>query len=98
MQLKDNVKLEGLHIAFRRALGVIESIYKDAGQELVITCTTGGVHSPTSLHPYGRAIDIRTHYFTDNVKRRVLQELKHRLGCLFDVVWHSTHIHIELDI
>lgn len=97
MQIKEGVILAGLDIKMRPALIEADKVWKAYGQELVVTAALDGVHSAGSYHYYGLALDFRTRYFTDDVKRAVWRELDDVLGSDFDVVMHSTHIHVEYD-
>ena len=95
MQVKDDVDIWGLQIHMQKALKIADEIWEDYGQELVITSARDGIHSAGSLHYYGLAIDCRTRYFSEEDKRRVFEELQDDLGSDYDVIWHSSHIHIE---
>lgn len=98
MKVKDeSVNIWGLEICMQKALRVADEIWDDYGQELVITSGRDGIHSAGSLHYYGRAIDCRTRYFDEDTKERVYNELVEDLGSDYDVIKHSTHIHIEYD-
>ncbi len=54
-------------------------------------------HSAGSMHYYGCAFDARHYYFPEEEREQVCQDLRDRLPPIFDVVLHSTHIHIEYD-
>lgn len=96
MRLKDNtVKLHGIRPELLFALQVAAEVYKVYGQELVITSCNDSKHAPTSLHYAGCAVDMRTHYFTDSICRKVVSDIKERLGIDFDVVLEKDHLHIE---
>ena len=95
MQAKEGVQLYGLQIEMRKALMVCDKIYSERSKELVITSTVEAVHSASSMHPYGYAIDIRTNYFTLTEKIAVSIELEEKLGASYKLVWHGTHFHIE---
>lgn len=97
MKQKEDVTLAGLDIRMRPALIAADKIWKAYGQELVITAGLEGEHSAGSLHYYGLAIDLRNKYFTETEKRAVLSELATALGSSFQVIEHSTHIHVEYD-
>lgn len=103
MKLKNGVILAGLDIRMRPALIAADKIWKKYGQELVITAGLDGAHSAGSLHYYGRALDMRINYYDkDGVlqqfnKVMAADELDHELGPDFDVVLHTTHIHVEYD-
>ena len=109
---KDNtVSLAGLHIKMRRVLGAVEEVYRLYGRETVITAGTeiwnGNklIHSATSFHPFGRALDFRIFYFTIGntadidyvLVEEIAQELRKKLGKNYDVIVHKNHIHIEYD-
>ena len=100
MQIKDGVVLAGLDINMRPVLIEAEKIWKRYGRQEGVTVTSAldGVHSAGSLHYYGRALDFRTRYFSDEEKDAVFAELIDSLdGQKYDFVKHSTHIHIEYD-
>lgn len=100
MKKLSTVILAGLDIRIRPALIEANRIWNNHGQELMITCGLNGVHSPGSLHYYGLAIDVRTSYFGEQ-KQNVYNDLYDALKAIderFDIVLHSTHIHIEYDI
>jgi len=63
------------------------------------TCTAGfdGKHKYGSKHYDGNAFDLRIKYFTPEQRNDLFQLLKTTLGADYDVVLHSTHIHIEYD-
>ena len=97
-----SVSLDGLHLAMRLVLKLVDEIWDDYGQEAVITAgtevfdTEGNlIHSSGSLHPFGRALDIRTNYFSEEDKIRVAQDLEDELGSDYDVVLHKSHLHVE---
>lgn len=94
---KEGVILAGLNIKMRKVLIEAEHIWKKYGQELVVTSGLDGTHSAGSLHYYGRALDFRTRYFTNEICNQVANELKANLPNDYDVVLHSTHIHVEYD-
>lgn len=96
MIVKDGVILSGLSVAMTWAMGRCEFIFeKNFSKDLVITCGLDGIHSAGSLHYSGNAVDIRTRHLTDDERRRALDLLRAVLGNDFDVVLHSTHIHVE---
>ena len=97
MEIKDGVVLAGLKLEMRTVLIQADRIWKDHKQELVITEGLGGTHSAGSLHYYGYAVDLRSRYFSADAKADVIAKLKAVLGCTYDVIGHSTHIHVEYD-
>ncbi len=97
MKIKDGATIAGLDIRMRPALIAADKIWKDLGQELVITSGLDSTHSAGSLHYYGRALDFRTRYFCENDRHLAAVKLRKEAGEQYDVVEHSTHIHIEFD-
>jgi len=97
MEFKNGVDLKGLLPVMRPVLLAAERIYKELGQPEGVTITEacGGLHSAGSFHYYGGALDLRTHYFTEEKKRDAFKRLEHALPG-YDVIWHETHLHIEL--
>ena len=100
MKIKDGVILAGLDIKMRPALMAADYIWKLHDQELVVTAGLDGAHSAGSLHYYGLALDLRTRYFEDDGAEAAV-ELQYELDKLcrggYDVVLHSSHIHVEYD-
>jgi hypothetical protein len=111
MKVKRGVKLEGLKIQMRYVLIEAEALWLEFGQECVITSATEYVppyenlreenkliHSPGSLHYYGYAVDLRTHYFDEVDKVRIAAKLQKRLNKVssqYKVILEQTHIHIQ---
>lgn len=98
MQVKKGASIQGLSLKMRYALIAADNIWQNLGQELVITSGTDGVHSASSLHYYGYALDFRTRYFNDTEKHtaylRLCQALEDK-G--FQVIKEKSHIHVEYD-
>jgi len=98
-----SISFIGLHISMRKVLKVGEAIYSKYGHDLVITAGTEAfngkdlIHSPGSLHPFGKALDFRNRFFSSSEKPKVVQELREKLGNDYDVVFHNSHFHIEYD-
>ncbi len=98
MKIKDGVVMAGLKIEIRPVLIAANQIWKEHGQKLVITAALDGTHSAGSLHYYGYAVDLRTRYFSGlRESKLVAQELRDKLSNDYDVVVHSSHIHVEYD-
>ena len=100
MKIKDGVILAGLDIKMRPVLIEADRIWKEHGQELVVTSGLEGTHSAGSLHYYGLALDFRTRYFKENEGMKVMYELTNKLHNIdydFQVILHNTHIHVEYD-
>jgi len=66
----DSVKLDGLQPIMRHAMKWADIVWRELGQECVITAGAEAVkdgaliHSAGSLHPMGLALDFRTQYWS----------------------------------
>lgn len=94
MLLKAGVDISRLHREIRRSLNRVNEIYYDLGEELVITSTYGGDHSPSSLHYCHDAYDCR---FPKVNPGLVMDKIRARIGRKYDVVNEGDHIHVEYD-
>ena len=97
MKIKEGVHIPGLQIQMKPVLSFAEKIWHELGQELVITSALDGTHSAGSLHYYGFAVDLRSRYFTPDQKKQAVLLLSKALGPNYDVISHTSHIHIEYD-
>lgn len=106
MLFKHGVKFEGLSPQMWFALGFIECEHRlIANDEVVITSLLDSDPNrlTTSLHPSGKAADIRTKYLNEDQKQALFVRLKNQLSPKgFDVVRRLVgteieHIHIEYD-
>jgi hypothetical protein len=97
MLIKLGVDISRLNREIRRALPVIERVFKSFGKEYesVITSTYEGNHHAGSLHYADDAVDIRVHMAVFAEATHL--KLKTELGKDYDVVWHKSHYHIEYD-
>lgn len=93
IRIKDGVDVRNLHYKIWDAAYIIADIYREFGKDLTITAGLDGVHRTASLHYIGAAMDIRTRNLSD--ADEVFEKIKGRLSPCYDVVKHSTHIHIE---
>ena len=90
------VNIRGLNPVMRKAMKVAERLWIANGREEGITITAGlnGVHSAGSWHYSGCAVDIRNRFWNEDKRIAVHAELK-RLLPRYDIVLHSTHVHME---
>jgi hypothetical protein len=108
--LKDSsILYQGLSQEIFYALGVASALkFKLFGLNTVVTSLLDGQHNPGSLHPLGRAGDLRTLDLMANERLAWFNEVKLELEPMgFDVVWEGgvgatpettgAHIHIEFD-
>ena len=96
MLIKLGVDISRLNRGIRRSLSTIEKVYRQMGDEAVITSTFEGNHSPSSLHYCNDAVDIRLPHKLESLGK-LLGVLQENLGADYDVVGESNHIHIEYD-
>ena len=97
MKIKKNVIMAGLQLPMRKVLKEADKIWKDNGQELVVTSALDGCHSAGSYHYYGYALDFRTHYFSDAEAKRIALELRDALGAGYLVLFEVNHIHVQFN-
>ena len=98
MKLKEGVCIKNLKLVMRPTLQAADAIWKENGQELVITSGLEGTHSASSLHYYGFALDFRTRYFEQETQLKVYQQLKNALqkyGKMYRIILEESHIHVE---
>jgi len=80
-----------LNPGIRRAKRKIEQAFNDRGEDLFITSKRDGNHGEGSCHPEGDALDFRKPH---TLRVSAIRDL---LGADYDVIEHSTHIHVEYD-
>lgn len=98
MLLKLGVSIRNLEHHCRRALNVVDQVWKKLGySESVITSTFEGNHSPGSFHYQDRAFDLRLPSKSIAINVKIAQALKDKLGKDFDIIVESNHIHVEYD-
>ena len=91
--IKQGVDVRGLQPVMWDLIYTIEPLYKEQDLVLVITAALDGKHSFGSFHYLGLAIDIRTNTLSDPEK--MYERIKQKISSAFDVILHTTHIHIE---
>lgn len=101
MKVKDSsVNIWGLQVEMQPVLKWAEQIWKDHGYDLVVTSARDSIHSAGSLHYYGYAVDVRASvdwgYDAFEIQT-MANALRGALGEGYQVVIHSSHIHIEYD-
>jgi len=95
--IKQGVIHEGVHWRIGYVLAFADAIWKKHGRDLAWTAGKDGKHKVGSLHYLGRAADLRTRYFSAMEAEEVAVELRKIISRDYDVVVHSTHIHVEYD-
>lgn len=107
MKLKDkSVNIWDLQPQMQPVLKEADKLWQDVLQvELTITSARDGIHSAGSLHYYGYAVDLRTwdtygNQLSDEFRKDLADQLAGKLShysVYYDIVVHSTHIHVEYD-
>jgi len=92
--IKAGVDISRLKPKIRKKLAKIEAVYNGVAEELVITSTYEGSHSPGSLHYANSAVDVRR---PAPGLQHITRSLREVLGTDYDVVLETDHIHIEYD-
>ena len=97
MQIKSDATIQGLDIAMRPLLIAAERVWQRHGQECVITSGFRDYDLLESLHPWCRAVDLRTRYFDD--PEAIVRELyeEPEVTSDYDIIYHRNHIHAEYD-
>jgi hypothetical protein len=96
MTLKPGVRLLGIKPEAVLALIIAESVFRDCGQECVVTSVVDGTHSRGSIHYQGFAFDLRTSHLAAGIAT-IHGQLKAKLGADFDVILEADHLHVEFD-
>lgn len=94
--VKSGVSIGGIRPELLFGMMITNTVFVDAGEQLVITSVIEGVHGTLSYHPGGFAFDCRlpVAFNVDDLG----VTLRHALGVEFDVVLEATHIHIEVEV
>tara|TARA_Y100000114_G_scaffold50443_2_gene46041 strand:- start:2717 stop:3037 length:321 start_codon:yes stop_codon:yes gene_type:complete len=97
LKIKDDTVQVDFYLQILFAIIVAKEVYDKYTTDLVITSGSerSAKHSPTSLHYSGMAVDIRTRNLPEGTKEEVYSLIKEALNVDYDVILHSTHIHIE---
>ena len=98
MKLKAGVKLDVFSPQILLAIYIADQVYVSMfNKEMVITSISDSVHGSGSLHPLGKAVDIRARDVTSLGKNAFVVAMKTKLGDNYDVVLEKDHFHIEFD-
>jgi len=95
MGIKSGVCITGIRPEMLLGLMIAESVFREAGVDLVITSIVDGKHSHTSLHYAGAAVDFRTKHMKAGQADIIVGLLKDALPDDFDIINEGDHIHME---
>ena len=94
--LKPGVKLNGIKPEICIAIMIANNVYLSNGYTFTLTSICDGKHGRASLHYPGLAFDCRTRDLpSESEKKNIADQIRNALGEEFDVILHSTHIHVE---
>jgi len=96
MIFKDStIGLQNLCPQIVLALIIVDQVMQKAGAQAMITSVNDARHSKKSLHYDGKAVDLRTRWFSD--PKAVVYECKRALGNSpdIDIILEKDHIHME---
>ena len=94
MKLKPEVNPSALRPELLLALVIAERIFQEFNYDFVVTSLNDSIHSDTSLHYAGAAVDLRTRHMKDD-KHIVTEKIRSSLTKDYDVILELDHIHIE---
>jgi hypothetical protein len=94
MLIKQGVDISRLNREIRRGLGIVEKIYNENNEELIITSTFEGIHSAGSLHYGNDAFDFR---LPVKFPGTIIGGVRRALGPEYDMVEEQKHVHVEYD-
>lgn len=94
MLILQGVDISRLNREIRRALGIVEKIYAENSEELIITSTFEGMHSARSLHYGNDAFDMR---YPLKFSGTIIGGVRRAVGPEYDLVEEDDHIHLEYD-
>jgi hypothetical protein len=96
MKCKSGVKFLGVHPQIFVAIYVADEVYKNVtNKEVTVTSCNDSLHSRTSLHYTGYAVDLRINDVAEDLWETLRTEIAKRLTDEYDVLLESNHIHIE---
>jgi len=94
VKLKPEVNPSALRPELLLALVIAERIFQEFNYDFVVTSLNDSIHSDTSLHYAGAAVDLRTRHMKDD-KHIVTEKIRSSLTKDYDVILELDHIHIE---
>lgn len=95
MHIKAGVKLIGAKPELLIGLMIVRDVFMKYNVDLTLTAITDGKHSRGSLHYAGYAADLRTRDIAKELIPKIIEDSKISLGDEFDIIFESTHIHLE---
>ena len=94
----------GVRLSADQAMAVLLVAVREAFGALPCVVTSGmdGKHKDGSLHYQGLAFDFRTKHMADQLKDKLIEDLRNRLTSDFDILLEdrggeNEHLHVEFD-
>ena len=99
IKINRGVSIVGVKPEMVLATSIVESVYDKYDSCCTITSGTEqpAPHKPDSLHWTGFALDYRIRTIPKFNRQPLANEIAEALGTEFDVVLHTTHLHVEHD-
>lgn len=104
IKFKKSVFLPFISSEMLRGLWYFSNIVKEVTptSEITVTAVLDGLHKEGSLHPLGKAVDIRSHVYSKELIAKILQKFTERHRNEFDLLWEDAglpneHFHLEYD-
>lgn len=95
IKLLPGCSIRGIREELSLGLIIAGFIFYKHGALLELTHCTDGTHGIGSLHYVGQAGDIRTFTLTEDLRDKILAEIKLYLGAEFDFFFENDHFHME---
>jgi hypothetical protein len=95
--VKNDVSIKLLSPQMALAAQIVDGVFADFDAVCTITAGEDGKHKHNSLHYKGLALDFRTRHVPPGLRPALAEAVRLALGPQFDVVLHSTHLHVEFD-
>lgn len=94
MLIKQGVDISRLKREIRRGLGIVDDIYVENNEELIITSTFEGIHGAGSLNYGNDAFDFR---LPVKFPGTIIGAVRRGLGPEYNMVEEKDHVRVEYD-
>jgi hypothetical protein len=92
MHIDYGIKMESVHPTLQKILPVVDLIFYENGQHMIVKATDYGRDYLRDAHKEGRAIDLELPLTDPDI---ILYRIKKTLGLTFWVTRFPTHFHLE---
>lgn len=80
-----------------RIMNVANRVYGGLKADAIVTALEDGKHKEGSLHYKCLAADLRIRHVAKGKHENIRSEMARLLGGDYDIVLHSSHLHVEYD-